>query len=102
MGSAVQGRWFRLQRKSYSTGSTLGEPLALAAIRPVTHYVRENEPPLRRRGAFLWRGLSSASGVSVRLVLGASEWLEHTSACRSLREGQPSWLFAVEECDLDV
>ena len=41
----MQRRWFRLQRKSYSAGSTLGEPLAALASSPA-HYVRENEPTL--------------------------------------------------------
>ena len=60
---AVQRRWFRLQRKSYSAGSTLGEPLAaLASSRPIM-FARTSQPSAAVRSLLSWRGWRSASAI---------------------------------------
>jgi len=60
---AVQRRWFRLQRKSYSAGSTLGEPFAaLASSRPIM-FARPSQPSAAVRSLLSWRGWRSASAI---------------------------------------
>jgi hypothetical protein len=79
--------------------ATLGEPLALAAIRPITS-ARTSRPGAAARSFFVaWFEFGLRSCCAARSRRQWMVWwtMEHTSACRSLREGQPSWLFAVEE-----